>query len=1103
MARNRPALLPNRRRTGMQTGPRMRLLALVSGTALAALGARPANAQPNPPSNLRFDPPDVYSVVLRWDDNSAHEDGFRVARLDPGEDPSNFSQWDNAAVTGPNVTSVRIEGLAPTSTYQFKVRAYRDTNYSEYSNTVIITTGSPLPATPGNFRADPADPFSVIVRWDDNSPSAGFPIPENGFSVARLDEGEDPNIFANWDHAASTGANGTSVRVESLAPANRYWFRVRAHNDTGYSAYSNTIEVVTPAAIPAMPTNLWADPPGASSVVLRWTDSSPGPGFPIAEDSFDISQLNEGEDPDDPAHWDQVAMAPANATSVSISGLPPCVRYWFRVRAHNANGYSAYSNSVEVNLTSAMQLSLPDSAFMSGCANDTISPFTSVMIRNTGACPAAVNISANGPGFFVEAGGGSVTLAPNEPRYVSVGFQHSAFPAGSYEGRVHVAPGFSFVVRADVVDPATVPVSLALWYYYNPPPTPENPVPIPEWISESLSRPLVVSVGVDEIEAGGPVVRRFAVENFGCPVDCPLMVAGTGATVVRLPEWSPGALLDAVNFQLVWLPPTTACPGQWTGTLELCAGVHAPLTMAVLDNSQTGPVLQAAASPFVPVGCGETSVSTIQIRNTSTTCSVPGVATVGSEANFRILTGAGPYLLAPGGVRDVVIEFDPHCELGPADNQATLEYLTGSWIQLVASTTVASSLSIEPGSWTIGPVYTVVPRQENHEFALRNDTPWPHIVTASVYGGAYFSVVAPPVGVSIGSGESLPIQVRWNYPGGIELRDSGQLRVEGVSSFGTSEVTASLSATALGGDARWVVPAPGGVIGVARPSSGDVITGTLSLCHDGPTAITRSVSLQGDGFALIGGPRDVVVPANGCVEIAVSFSATSAASWHDAMASSRASDFLDSDAVDLWAYVGDFLVWPGALSFGNVPAGQSATQNVTITAPQHAPLSLTVVQTPCAPFTYLGPVSLQLPAGGSADLSIQLQGSPEELLASFMLFSDGTPLAMFANVEGVVADALPGASATLPPPRLLVSPNPAAGIVVFGLEGGAVIGDAVGRLEIFDVRGRRVFTQDVPLGGRAWAWDRRDSGGAAVAAGIYHVRVALSGGAISAKLVLR
>src|SRR5262249_31200157 len=110
----------------------------------------------------------------------------------------------------------------------------------------------------------------------------------------------------------------------------RYFYRVRATNGVGDSAYSNQASDLT--AAPAAPTGLTAGAVSLSQVNLSWADNASN------ETGFVVERSPDG------ATFDRVGTGAADATSYSDTGLAANVRYFYRVRATNAVGNSAYSN---------------------------------------------------------------------------------------------------------------------------------------------------------------------------------------------------------------------------------------------------------------------------------------------------------------------------------------------------------------------------------------------------------------------------------------------------------------------------------------------------------------------------------------------------------------------------------------------------------------------------------------------------------------------------------------------------------------------------------------------------------------------------------------
>lgn len=88
-----------------------------------------------------------------------------------------------------------------------------------------------MPTPPGGLAA--ASGRQVILSWTDAATN------EAGFAIER---GRDGSSFAE---IGRTGANATAYTDTGLEANTTYWYRVRAFNAAGYSAYSNTARVKT------------------------------------------------------------------------------------------------------------------------------------------------------------------------------------------------------------------------------------------------------------------------------------------------------------------------------------------------------------------------------------------------------------------------------------------------------------------------------------------------------------------------------------------------------------------------------------------------------------------------------------------------------------------------------------------------------------------------------------------------------------------------------------------------------------------------------------------------------------------------------------------
>jgi hypothetical protein len=92
------------------------------------------------PSNLGIRVQSSSRLLLRWTDNATAEDAYRIERQAAG------GEFEVIAVTGSNVTSFADRGLAPSTTYLYRLCACQGAAASDYSNERAALTFAPSPA---------------------------------------------------------------------------------------------------------------------------------------------------------------------------------------------------------------------------------------------------------------------------------------------------------------------------------------------------------------------------------------------------------------------------------------------------------------------------------------------------------------------------------------------------------------------------------------------------------------------------------------------------------------------------------------------------------------------------------------------------------------------------------------------------------------------------------------------------------------------------------------------------------------------------------------------------------------------------------------------
>ena len=280
---------------------------------------------PAAPSNLAAQTFSSSRVDLTWTDNATSETGYYVERAP-----------DNAGVAGTyvqitslaaNATSYSSLGLAPGTTFWFRVRAFNASNSSPYSNEISALTLQ-VPATPTNLQGQAISTTRIDLTWTDNATN------ETAYNVERAPD--NAGAAGTFAQIASLAAGATSYSNTGLGANTRYWYRVRAANATDVSAYSSSLSVTTLQG-PAAPSNLVAQAASATQINLTWTDNT------TTETGFTVERAPDNAGA--AGTFAAIATLTANTTSYNDGSLTQNTRYWYRVRAFTAADVSAYSAS--------------------------------------------------------------------------------------------------------------------------------------------------------------------------------------------------------------------------------------------------------------------------------------------------------------------------------------------------------------------------------------------------------------------------------------------------------------------------------------------------------------------------------------------------------------------------------------------------------------------------------------------------------------------------------------------------------------------------------------------------------------------------------------
>lgn len=218
--------------------------------------------------------------------------------------------------------------LAVSTQYYWRVLAVNDGGASDWSEVRSFRTIPPPPSTPNlttpaNGATD--QPTTLILTWESASGAATYHVQvSTGPAFTQL-------------HLNDSTVTGTSKQAASLEAGATYYWRVRARNAGGTSAWSLTRSFSTSGGLPPPPASPALVSPSDGSdrlsvpVTLVWGSSSGASSYDLqvsTDASFSSPVVNE---------------TGISTTSRTVQGLGFQTTYHWRVRAANAGGASGWS----------------------------------------------------------------------------------------------------------------------------------------------------------------------------------------------------------------------------------------------------------------------------------------------------------------------------------------------------------------------------------------------------------------------------------------------------------------------------------------------------------------------------------------------------------------------------------------------------------------------------------------------------------------------------------------------------------------------------------------------------------------------------------------
>jgi len=120
--------------------------------------------------------------------------------------------------------------LTINSSTTVKARVKTGGTWSALADATFYVTGGTPPSAPSSPAATALSTSQIRVSWQDNSGN------ESGFKVDRRQSGAD-----DWVRVQETGANATTYTDSGLPAATTFYYKIKAFNTYGNSAYTATV----------------------------------------------------------------------------------------------------------------------------------------------------------------------------------------------------------------------------------------------------------------------------------------------------------------------------------------------------------------------------------------------------------------------------------------------------------------------------------------------------------------------------------------------------------------------------------------------------------------------------------------------------------------------------------------------------------------------------------------------------------------------------------------------------------------------------------------------------------------------------------------------
>lgn len=250
----------------------------------------------------------------------------------------------------PSSASFEAQGLAPGTTYSFRVCAINLEGASPWTQVAEFSTTARRAAPPKAAPRIVNKPgrTSVNLQWSETPDPGGAAV--LGYVVTVLRTGKD--VPRGWKLSVETkGSDATYACVEGLSPGLKYVASVQVRNTAGLGAAGEKVKWTSKADRPGVMAAPRLSPAGKTPGALRveWATVEDH-GAPIT--AYTLEQSGPVPHADLSAPW--ITVYSGAELKFSASALLPGGSYAYRLRATNAEGTGEWSQEAAIKIGAAV-----------------------------------------------------------------------------------------------------------------------------------------------------------------------------------------------------------------------------------------------------------------------------------------------------------------------------------------------------------------------------------------------------------------------------------------------------------------------------------------------------------------------------------------------------------------------------------------------------------------------------------------------------------------------------------------------------------------------------------------------------------------------------